>query len=790
MAQKVYKRIGLRRSRNLSDLSNSSEALNNMLEDLAAGGVAGETFIGEDLDAIKNSYSEGLEHSDYVQVGGSAVKFWDNATNDTKTYLPYITYQNRLDQFEIFAGDPRLQGGNGLTASYYQFNQVFENNINNEGVVLGGNANVIGIFSGAPFKVDNFWERGDFHWDRKLHPSSINVNGGIEYEGYIVPFETGPHRFWIQSSGNVSFDFQTEGYEEDDQGNIISSGIATYTELAKIGIGSTASASVNNWGSGNNQIVLSDTSLVKHIAIGQIVTHSNIASDVLVDTVNRSNGVIQLTAPTSGDAITGNFSNQNVVFTKDVDTVIRTEHVTSYSLQKFKRYRIKFRYFIPQIHDTSSISRYLDIEWRGPSGQFRDLRFTSLYPIDYDFSEAAKGDMNLFLDNSVLFGGNTNSTGIGSETDYLNYVTVKTGNKVDVKYDPRNITTSSVVKRSLTSQATTNNSTVLSNDNTSNIEVGQYVYDTTNITGTRVIPDGTRVIEIVINEAIILSNPATSSSSINIDFVDHRGHVQRVIGQSNGTSQIDFNSDYATNESTMRGRLIIGGNNVNNTKIDSILDSDTIGLSTAMSSTTGSNQTYYIYESQGIINNSLAGFCDNDTKCVMVRGTSNVVAGSVTIPVRDADSVVTGDRVLGYYFFDKTTVTSKVSNGVNGGGTAGENSNHSITIAVDGNTSTGTEKLIKPGNNFTTTSKPDGDRALCCPPKDTSPPFEATDDGMQTTSARSNLQLTTGDLKFDAFGATGITATTPTNIEALGNEESESRIRIHTPSGVFKLLTT
>ena len=56
----------------------------------------------------------------------------------------------------------------------------FDNNINNEGVVLGGNANVIGIFSGTPFKVDNFWERGDFHWDRKLHPSSINVNGGIE----------------------------------------------------------------------------------------------------------------------------------------------------------------------------------------------------------------------------------------------------------------------------------------------------------------------------------------------------------------------------------------------------------------------------------------------------------------------------------------------------------------------------------------------------------------------------------------------------------------------------------
>ena len=45
MAQKVYKRIGLRRDRNLSDLSNSKAALNNMLGDLATIGGAGETFI-------------------------------------------------------------------------------------------------------------------------------------------------------------------------------------------------------------------------------------------------------------------------------------------------------------------------------------------------------------------------------------------------------------------------------------------------------------------------------------------------------------------------------------------------------------------------------------------------------------------------------------------------------------------------------------------------------------------------------------------------------------------------
>ena len=283
-----------------------------------------------------------------------------------------------------------------------------------------------------------------------------------------------------------------------------------------------------------------------------------------------------------------------------------------------------------------------------------------------------------------------------------------------------------------------------------------------------------------------MSNPATSTDTLNTVFVDHRGHVQRVIGQSNGTSQIDFTDDYTSNASTMSGRIIVGGNNVDNTKIVMNASSDSIGLSTAMSSTTGSGEVFYIYESEGIVNNSLTGFCDSDTKCVMVRGTSDIPVDTKTIPVINASNVQVNDRVLGYYFYnDATNGTTEVDS----------KTSDTITIRVkkpDGtiDASLGTQRLIKPGNNFTTTSKPDGDRALCCPPKDTSPPFEATSEGMQTTSELPNVQLTAGDIKFDAFGATGITATTPSNINSLLNEESDARIRIHTPSGIFKLVTT
>ena len=63
MPLKIYKRIGIRRDNNLSDLSNTTDALNNLLDDLATGND--ETFIKEDLNCIKNIFSEGMTSSQF-----------------------------------------------------------------------------------------------------------------------------------------------------------------------------------------------------------------------------------------------------------------------------------------------------------------------------------------------------------------------------------------------------------------------------------------------------------------------------------------------------------------------------------------------------------------------------------------------------------------------------------------------------------------------------------------------------------------------------------------------------
>ena len=42
-----------------------------------------------------------------------------------------------------------------------------------------------------------------------------------------------------------------------------------------------------------------------------------------------------------------------------------------------------------------------------------------------------------------------------------------------------------------------------------------------------------------------------------------------------------------------------------------------------------------------------------------------------------------------------------------------------------------------------------GDYQLCCPPTDTSPPFEPTEQGLNTTTEFRNFKLIEGNLKFD-----------------------------------------
>ena len=777
MPLKIYKRIGIRRDNNLSDLSNTTDALNNVLDDLATG--TDETFIKEDLNCIKNIFSEGMTSSQYQLIGGSAQTFTDTQGN-TKTLKPLVTFQNRLDISELFSGEPRLYGGDGLTATYYNEDQIQLN----QGLYGG-------VFTGEPFATNQYWENGNFSWDRKIHPSSANINGGVQWEGWFIPTQTGTHTFYTDSPASTTFEFQ----EQTWGGSTSNPGVAgTYKEYSFIGISSSLPIQAVSSG---NVIVLQNASDAKYIGIGQSVglTVTNINSTesnpLTVESYSESSGTITLTAPQSGDAVTGSIDAGTLVdFSKGLNDTVRTNNTISYQLEAYQPYRIRTRYFVPQEYNATASERSFNLDLQRPTCNTSDnIRYTHLYNLNYDFSEEKKGTFNKYYDNSLLFGGGT----VGG-TSKPNYVEIKSTKKVDVRYNPLNITVTNSssgnrpIEFASKSLSTTLNSGVVSLDDTTGIEVGNYVYDDTNIANesNKIVSDGTRVKEVIINKAIILDTKSPKAGTATLKFIDHRGHVKRIAGLCpSGSDTITMINDgnVTYNRTNLKkGMIVVVSNNLEkNTKITDVESGTAQEIKIGPVSTGVILQgPYYVYESQGLTNTSLKAFCFPSTdldqnKCVSV--TTDIPAGSTSLTVDSIADIDDGDRVLGYYFATGTKVTSSSGN----------------TIQID----TATTKLIKSGNNFTVTSNQVGsdDKSLCCPPKDTSPPFAANDDGMETTSDYKILEFSQGNIVFDAFRATvdssnAYTAATTSDYTTLLGTSTTKRIRLQTPSGEFKLLTS
>ena len=711
---KIYKRIGIRRDFNFSDLSDTTESLNNILNGLVSD--VNSTFITQDLDPIRNIFSYDLTPEGYQEIVESRVRFTNNS-GIQQDFFPRITYQNRLDKFGVFSGIPRINGGGGLTARYYNQNQV--------------NENTFEVFSGTPINEDNYWEAGNFSYSGKITPESVNVNGGVEWTGYFIPTTTGAHTFYVSTTALTSFEFETQGY---------TSGIGTYTEHTRVGLTSTLSATGT---SGDDFITLSTPSDTNYIGIGQSVTASGIPAETEIESYNRSTGVITLSAN-----LTGNVSG-NVVFSKAIGQSTQSNW-TSYVLEAQRPYHIRYRYYIPQSIDAIGVDRNINFDILYPANATTsNLRYNYLYASDYDFSDAAKGEFPLFLDNSILSGGGL----VGGASTSEDYVRVKSTKKVDIKYTPK--TSYSGIEKASITGTITNNTTVISVSDTSGIEVGNYVFGSN-------IPEGTIVTSIGINEYVIVSNAATASGSRSLLFIDHRGFVKRAIGSISGTT-LTLSSG---NTGDLRTNMVVIGDGVTQyTGVTTTGSASAVTISPTQ--TVGAGTTLFFYQSRGLINDSLQAFCTlSETKCIVTS--SPVASGDTVLNVINGHAgEINNWDVYGAQFAGVTTIVSSTSS--------------TVTI------SPGTIAGIASGGNFTVTnvSVASSERALCCPPLDTSPPFNPTEAGLETSASFPNLKIHGGNIKFDALRAT-VTTSKITNIGS--SDSSTKRIPIQTPSGTFNIL--
>jgi len=730
MAQKIYKRIGIRRDDNLGDLSDKTSSLNNLLDTLVDDTTS--TFISEDLDAIRNIFSYGLSSVGYRRIIGSKAQF-TNSSGVSNDFLPRITYQNRLDKFKIFSGTPRINGGNGLTAKYYNSNQVINP------IPITGT-----VFTGTPITTNNFWEAGNFNYSQKITPESVDTNGGVEWSGYFIPTTSGTHTFSVNTSALMSFEFETEGY---------TSGIGTYTEQSRIGLTTTFTGSGTEF---TNIITLAGgavgiQTITRNIGIGQSVSNAKIRTGTVVKDYDRNSGVITLTPPVGfTTAITSTIASENIVFNKAIGQNTGITY-TTYVLEAYRKYNIRARYYIPSTVDAIGVTRNINFDIAYPGSLSGDLRYTSLYSSDYDFSNAAKGQFNIFVDNSILSGGGS----IGSMTSSAGYVKVKSTKKVDITYQPK--TSYAGIEKASRTCTTTNGTKIISISDTSGIEVGNYVFGTG-------VPTDTVVTDININKFIVVSNASTAPGATTLTFIDHRGFVKRGVGSITGTT-LTLSDGNTTN---LKSNMVVIGDTVTQyTGITTTGSASAVTVSQSQSVAVGVGTALYFYQSRGLINEGLAAFCvPSTTTCIFAS--SNIDAGVTLLNVTSTAGVANGMRVLGAQFAPNTTVVTFISN-------------TSITI------SQATAAALLSGGNFTVTSTDAnlGDRSLCCPPTDTSPPFSPTEDGLETDSTFKNLKIDSGNIKFDSLRASIAAG----NITAIGsNDASTKRISIQTPSGTFKLL--
>tara|TARA_Y100001972_G_scaffold101166_1_gene125948 strand:- start:11445 stop:13877 length:2433 start_codon:yes stop_codon:yes gene_type:complete len=796
--QKSFNRIGIRRDQDFSDLSSPSEGLTNLIDTLINDNE--NTFVADDLKVIKNIFANGLTNEGYLNIAGSAEKFVSPDGQSEEFFDPRITYQNRLDKIKVFSGEPRLAGGNGLTAKYYQNDQInfdehanFEYNVNPN---LPEADIFVGVTTNGLLPDDNFWEEGDFAYSTKIHPQSAKSNTGVKWEGYFIPTITGPVNFQVTSTGYFTMDFQQVGYQENNNKNIISpSGIGTYTEHMRVGISTIFQVSAA--AAGNDLTV--DSSLIEKmntIGIGMSVTgNSNIVNGAVIESFSKANQTITLVSD-STNSITGAITNQNLTFFRDLNNSTPLTHsITTQVLEAYQKYRIRYRYFHHKNFDSKDIVQSIDFNYKQRNfASTADLRYTSLFSLDYNFSNAVKGVFNKYNDNSVLFGG-TNTSGIGTDIGSQNaedYVKVSTNNKVDIKYVPKQNLTQ--ITRSEISVIKTGGSTVLelsSGVMTTNIEVGNYVIGVQDTTIPS-IPFFARVKSILDNEFVILDLPVFNSGTATetVRFINHRGFVRRVrVGSTSNSPVITRSAStnpFRPNPISMStrhrdvqvGMIAIGANIPSFTKVDLIADNgESLTLSTNVSMS--ANQDVFFYDSKGLRDNSLQNFCDRidntpTVQCLISDVDSTLNQGVGIVTVTDAKNVAIGWELQGSYFGENGITVTNVQG---------------TTITLN----TGITRSLPNGAQFTAVepSKNTVDYTLCCPPTDTSPPFNASDEGLNTIPTHKDLGIVSGNLKFDSLIIQDNSSSNNATDLTTGQSTDVNRtIDIKTPTGTFKILAT
>lgn len=180
-----YRKFGLRRDRNLSDLPNPQIGLNNLLDGLA---VSGETFVSDDLFVINGIRNTPVRNQDFRELSGTLVQFTPEQGGSPQLVTPLVTIQDNIDNYKSVLGDlPFLAGGDGPKTFFASSALLRDQSLivdDGETDSLTGD-DVFDTQSESLVGPEDFWEDGNFSFGDKLYPTFADGYGAVQWVGYL-----------------------------------------------------------------------------------------------------------------------------------------------------------------------------------------------------------------------------------------------------------------------------------------------------------------------------------------------------------------------------------------------------------------------------------------------------------------------------------------------------------------------------------------------------------------------------------------------------------------------------
>ena len=187
-----YNKYGLLRDNSLSDLSNPTKALANLLSKIS------ETYTPEDIksviDDIQLSYNPNAYYLYLLNNSDFFANYSIPIDSNGGTLQPLLTIKNRLDIIKLICGEPAFYGGGGLTTDYFNWTSIY-NNESNTPATFSEDA----FQNKVPAYSEVFWENGKFYYGYNT-PMNVNLSqtaGVIRYTGFFKPVQTSPQSFTI-----------------------------------------------------------------------------------------------------------------------------------------------------------------------------------------------------------------------------------------------------------------------------------------------------------------------------------------------------------------------------------------------------------------------------------------------------------------------------------------------------------------------------------------------------------------------------------------------------------------